>query len=124
MSVQDVLPSDDCLLLCGLGQGRVVGCAWGPCWIVYGLQHRCVQEVGHVVIAFHFVVQCHEVQLCVSSGVFLFSVAASQEVVVVFAVMLAQHAVFGTGVLCLPVLAFSCGEPSHVELSQNPLVSQ
>ena len=30
VSVEDVLPSDDCLLLCGLGQGRVVSCVWGP----------------------------------------------------------------------------------------------
>ena len=89
VSMQDVLPSDDCLLLYGLGQGRVVGCIWGPCWIVHGLWHRCVQEVGHVVVAFHFVVQCDEVQLCVGSGVFLCSVVASQEVSVVFAVMLA-----------------------------------
>ena len=77
-----------------------------------------------MVVAFHCVVQCDEVQLCVGSGVFLCSVVASQEVSVVFAVMLAQHAVFGTGVLCLTVPAFSSGEPSHVELGQNPLVSQ
>ena len=44
---------------------------------MHGLQHRCVQKVGHVVIAFHFVVQCDEVQLCVGSGVFLCSVVAS-----------------------------------------------
>ena len=42
-----------------------------------------------MVVAFHFVVQCDEVQLCVGSGVFLCSVVASQEVSVVFAVMLA-----------------------------------
>ena len=30
VSVQDVLPSNVCLLLCGAGQGRVVCCVWHP----------------------------------------------------------------------------------------------
>ena len=77
-----------------------------------------------MVIALHFVVQCHEVQLHGGAVVVLFSVPASQEVVVVFAVTLAQQAVFGTCVLCLTMSSFSCGKPTHVELSQNPLVSQ
>ena len=101
VSVQDVLPSNVCLLLCAAGQGRFACCVWGPGRVAHGLKHRCVQKICHVVVAFHFVVQRDEIQLHVSSDVFLLRMGATREVAVVFAIMLAQHAVLGT------VLAFA-----------------
>ena len=89
VSVQDVLPSNVCLLLYAAGQGRVVWCVWGPGWVAHGLKHCCVQKIGHVVVAFHCVMQCNEIQLRVGLGVFLLRMKASQEVAVVFALMLA-----------------------------------
>ena len=124
VSMKDVLPSNVVLLLCGAGQGRITCCHWGPGRVMHGLKHRCVQKVSHVVIAFHFVVQCHEVQLCGGANLVLFSVAESWEVCVVFTVTLAQQAMLGTCVLCLMVSAFSSWQPSHVELGQDLLVSQ